>query len=631
LVISGQRNINRFVKLFAVFMSLYHLYCAAVGGTDPLFFRFTHVAMALFLAFLSAFSSSSGLRRAGDGFMAAVAVLLYCYFYFNFDRFVTYVPFMDTPARWDTVLGLVLILLVLEATRRYIGPSLSLIALVFLLYALTGPVLPGIWQHRGLSVVDVIHYVSFTLNGILGSAVAVSSGYLVLFIIFGSFISITGAGEYFTLLAVALAGKTRGGPGKVAVLTSAFIGSIIGSAAANVSTTGVFTIPLMKKTGFKPDFAAGVEAAASTGGGMLPPIMGASAFLMAELLGIPYLEVAKASLLPALLYFMSVLVMVDIEATKNGLQGLAGGQRLSTAEVLKQSGNLLSLVVVVYSLLTGYTPSFAALAGIVTSCLWGAVKTKDRLSPGLVLAGLEKAAVTGLQIILACAAAGIIIGSVSLTGLSGKVTSIMLMHVRDYQLLILFIIMISTVILGMGMPISPTYIMASVLGAPALIALGFEPVAAHLFILCFAALAPLTPPVALASYAAAGIAGSSFVRTSRHAIFLASCGFVIPYIFIYNNELLLMGRLPEIFLAVATASVGVVCFAAGIQGFFLVRLGAVKRIISLSAGIIMIIPGWSGDLAGILALVFLAVSTREQKKRSLPRFIHQESVQEERK
>ncbi len=601
----------KMVKLFAVFMSLYHLYNTAIGGTDPLLYRFTHVSMALVLGFMLLAIKKEGLRLMADGMLAGAAILVYLYFNYNFERLVTHIPFLDMPVRGDLIAGVVLIVLVLEGTRRYIGWLLSLITLLFLLYALGGPFLPGLLSHGGLSFAIVIDYMAFTLNGIMGSAIAVSSQYLILFIIFGSFLRVTGVGEYFTELATALAGGTRGGPAKVAVITSAFIGSIIGSAAANVSTTGVFTIPLMKKAGFKPDFAAGLEAAASTGGTMLPPIMGSSAFLMAELLGIPYIEVAKASLLPALLYFLAVLIMVDIEAMKGGLQGLAKGEIPKLKDAVKRSYNLLPIFVIVAALVKGFSPSFAALTGILICVLLGLLADKNRLSFSRVLEALEKSSVTAVQIIMACAVSGIIIGTVSLTGLSGKLTSILLRSSGGIEICILFFIALSAIILGMGMVISPAYIMAAVLGAPVLIGLGFKPIAAHLFILYFAALAPLTPPVALASYTAAGIAGGNMAKTAIKAVGLASAGFLIPFIFIYNNELLLMGSTLKVSAAITTAIIGIACFGIGVQGFFHRSLSFPEKIISITAGLIMVIPGWGTDVAGFIILLIFAYFSRK--------------------
>jgi TRAP transporter 4TM/12TM fusion protein len=599
----------KIVKLFAVFMALYHLYSAAIGGTDPLFYRFTHVSMALVLGFMLLAIKKEGLSLVVDGMLAGAVILVYLYFNYNFERLVTHIPFLDMPTRGDLIAGVILIILVLEGTRRYIGWLLSLIALLFLLYAVGGPFLPGLLFHGGLSFSNVIDYMVFTLNGIMGSAVAVSSRYLILFIIFGSFLRITGVGEYFTELATALAGGTRGGPAKVAVITSAFIGSIIGCATANVTTTGVFTIPLMKRVGFKPDFAAGVEAAASTGGAMLPPIMGSSAFLMAEFLGIPYLEVAKASLLPALLYFLAVLIMVDIEAVKGGLRGLAKGEIPKLKDTAKRSYNLLPLLVITAALGRGYSPSFAALAGIAVCIMLGLFAGENRLSLERILEALEKSSVTVVQIIMACAVSGVIIGTVSLTGLSGKLTSILIRSSGGIELFILFFIMLSAIILGMGMVISPAYIMAAVLGAPVLIGLGFKPIAAHLFILYFAALAPLTPPVAIAAYAAAGIAGADMAKTAIRAVGLASAGFLIPYVFIYNNELLLMGSAVKVSLAIVTAIIGIACFGIGIQGFYLRSLSLPKRMAAIIGGLIMVIPGWGTDVMGLmvlLALVFLS-------------------------
>ncbi len=600
------------VKTFAVFMALYHLYNIITGMIDPLLYRYTHLAMALFLGYMLLSRKREGAGRIFYRILGGAVIPLYVYLWLNFERIAAHVPTMDMPTAGDMIAGVVLIALILEGTRKYVSWMLSAVSMLFLLYALGGHLLPGIFYHHGLSFAFVIDYLVFTINGIFGSAIGVSSHYIILFIIFGSFVRAVGVGEYFTELAAVLAGRARGGPAKVAVISSALIGSIIGGGTSNVTITGVFTIPVMKKYGFRTNFSAAVEAAASTGGSILPPVMGSAAFLMAEIVGVPYLQVVKASLLPALMYYLAILIMVHIEAVKNNLGQLPRNDGPALTDVLKRSYKLLPIAVITLALVRGYSPSFAGLAGIITCIILGIFNGKNRLTLARSLDSLAWASETVIQIILACAASGIIIGAVMLTGLGGKFAGIILAAAGGTEILVLFFIMLSTIVLGMGMAITPTYIMAALLGAPALIALGFSPVASHLFVLYFAVLAPLTPPVAITAFVAAGIARGNMNRTAAHAFLLASIGFIIPYFFMYHDELLLNGTAPAILVSTATAVVGITCFACAARGYLLRRLNIYERIFAAAGAGFIISPGFTSDLAGLAVLSVLFFLSRKK-------------------
>ena len=599
------------IKALAIFMSIYHLYSIVEGRTEPYFYRFTHLALALLLGYLLLAMKKDGFNRIYASILGISTVFVYIYFYINYERLIVLIPGLHTLTRWDIFMGVILILLVLEGTRMYIGWLLSLVSVIFLIYAFTGPYLPGLLHHRGLSFAYMIHYLTFTFEGIFGIAIAISSSYIILFLIFGSFLRVSGVGDYFIKLATALAGGARGGPAKIAVLSSAFIGSIIGSPSSNVAITGTFTIPLMKKNGFKTDFSAAVEAAASTGGLILPPIMGSTAFIMAEILGITYAQVARASLIPAVMYFLAILIMVDIHAVKNNLIGLPKQERPALNVTLKQCYKLLPLPVIIIMLIKGYSPIFAGLAGIISCLILGIFNTDNKLSFTRILEALERASITAVQIILACAASGVIIGAIALTGLTGKFSSILLQLSGGIEILVLFFIMISTIILGMGLAITPAYIMAAVLGAPALISLGFTPIAAHLFILYFAVLAPLTPPFAITAYVAANIAEGNMGKTALQALLLVSSGFLIPYIFIYHNELLMIGWGVDIFISIATAIIGITCFAGGVQGFLVKNLNIYQRATAIVGGLLIVAPGILSDLAGLFMLSIILFSSRE--------------------
>lgn len=598
--INGKIKIlNTGIKILAIFMSLYHIYNVIGGGIEPLFYRFTHLSLGLLLGFIISFSGKKDFSKLSSLLFVVITVFIYSYFYLQYDRLVALIPGFNMLTNWDKIVGILLIILVLESTRRYIGWVLPLISIIFLVYLFIGPNLPGILNHKGLSLSHIIHYLTFSFEGIFGSAIAVSSGYIVLFLIFGNFLSVAGIGEYFVNLATTLAGGTRGGAAKIAILSSAFIGTIIGAPTANVAITGSFTIPLMKQKGFKPDFAAGVEAAASTGGLILPPIMGSTAFIMADILGISYIQIARASLIPAIIYFLSILIMVDIYALKNNLSGLPKRDRPLCNVILRESYKLLPLIIITMLLIKGFSPAFAAIGGLASALVLSIYNIRDWIFIKKSLEALEKASITAIQLISACAVSGIIMGVFSLTGLSGKITHILLQTIGKIEIFVLIFIMVSALVLGSSLAITPTYLLCAVWGVPVLASFGFEPLAAHLFIFYFAVFAPLTPPFAITSYVAANIAGGELGKTAIKALYLASSGFIIPYMFIYHNELLMMGSVVDTLVSIVKLITGITFVAVGIQGFFYKKLNIYQRIFIILGGILVIVPGFISDLVGI--------------------------------
>ncbi len=604
------------VKYLAIFISFYHLYNIVGGRIEPFFHRFTHLSLALFLGYLLLSLKKDGINKLFSIALGIVVLLLYLYFIFNYERIIILVPGLNKLTNWDKIIAILFIILVFDCTRRYIGWILPTISMIFLTYIFVGPYLTGILHYKGLSLTYVIHYLTFTFEGIFGSAIAVSSSYIILFLIFGNFLNITGVGDYFIKLATALAGGSRGGSAKIAVLASALIGTIMGAPTANVVITGTFTIPLMKKKGFEPDFSAGVEAAASTGGMILPPIMGSTAFIMAQILGITYFQVARAAMIPAIIYYSAILIMVDLYAAKKNLLGLPKHERPPLIVILKDSYKLLPLIVIIILLLRGYSPDFAGIVALIITILLGIIKPLDRLSFEKAMEGLEKAPITAIQLIMACAVSGIIMAAISLTGLSGKITYILLQSMGSLKLLILLFIMISALILGMGLAVTPTYLLCAVLGVPVLTSLGFIPLAAHLFILYYAVLAPLTPPFAITSYTAANIAGGQFGKTAIQALFLTSSGFIIPFMFIYNNELLMIGKGIDIFIILAKLMIAVICLSVGIQGFLFKNLKIYERIIIFISGILLVNPGLFGDIIGLYMLVYFYFQQKTNKVNS---------------
>ena len=596
---------RRVTTAVAIGMSAFHLWVAFFGPPDAFVFRGAHLAFALALAFLLRPGRNGDAERPGwlDLVLVLAAVAAALYPGANLDHVLNRIYYVDDPLPADFVFGGALIVLVLEATRRATGWALPITAIVFLAYALTlGNQSPGI-------VLDQLY---LTTEGIFGIPIYVSATYVMLFILFGSFVERSGAGQLFMDFALALAGGSSGGPAKVAVITSSLFGTVSGSAVANVMTTGTFTIPLMKRTGYRPAFAGAVEAVASTGGQLMPPIMGAAAFVMAEFLGVSYLTVAALALLPALLYYLAVFMAVHFEAKRIGLVGVPKADLPRLKGVLIERGHLfLPLVVIIAVLLSGRSAAFAALCGIgsVVPTTWLRASTRGTFTWRAIGEAFESGARNTVIVALACAAAGIVIGVITLTGLGLAFTGVVLTLAQDSQILALVLTMLAGILLGMGLPTTPAYIVQVALLVPALVKLGVEVQAAHLFVLYFAVLSAITPPVAIAVYAANGISGARLMETSWAAVKLGLTGYIIPFMFVFAPSLLLKGDWPTVALAVVTASIGVTCLAGGLhENFFWGRARSWERIMLLTAAVVLIKPGWQSDLAGILLIAGVAAS-----------------------
>ncbi|GAB4375332.1 MAG: TRAP transporter permease [Spirochaetales bacterium] len=506
----------------------------------------------------------------------------------------------------------------LEACRRVVGLPILIIAGSFIAYAFLGPYMPGFLNHRGYSFRRIVGHLYYTTEGIMGLPLGVSSTFIFLFILFGVFLEKTGIGKFFIDIANAIAGFSAGGPAKVAVISSAMMGTISGSSVSNTVGTGSFTIPLMKKLGYRPEFAGAVEATASTGGQLMPPIMGAAAFLMAETLGIPYLEVAKAAIIPAVLYFSGVFIMVHLEAKKLGLKGEPRDQLPRIGRVLREQGHLiLPLITILYFLIQGFTPMKAALYGIVTSVLAGMIRKSTRMRPRDFLDALETAGRTILGVAIACATAGIIIGIVTLTGLGLKMASGLVALAGGMKLPTLFFTMLASLVLGMGVPTTANYLITSTITAPAVVQLGVPMLAAHLFAFYFGIIADITPPVALAAYAGSAIAKSNPFKTGVTASRIAIAAFIIPYIFALNPVMVLIGATPlKVVQILLTSSAGMLGIGAAMEGYFLGRTKPWERVFYLAGGLLLIHPALTTDVGGILCIGFVLISQLLRKKAS---------------
>jgi TRAP transporter 4TM/12TM fusion protein len=607
------RAVRLTIAAVALVMAVYHLLVAFAGPPNALVLRSVHVGFALALAFLTLPGRRSGDRErpgAWDLALVVVAIAASAYPVLFLDYFLTRMYYVDDPAVVDLVLGYAMVLLVLEATRRTTGLALPLTALAFIVYALT---------LGGQSWLILIDQLYLTTEGIFGIPAGVSATYVILFIIFGALVERTGTGRLFMDFALALTGHQAGGPAKVACLSSGLFGTVSGSAVANVMTTGTFTIPLMRKIGYRPAFAGAVEAVASTGGQIMPPIMGAAAFVMAEFLGVSYLHVATAAALPAVLYFLAVFMAVHFEAKRTGLQGLPRADLPRLGEVIRERGHLfLPLIIIIWVLVAGYSAQFAALCGIATVIPSALLRRSTRagITVGTLVEGLIAGARNTVAVALACACAGIVVGAITLTGLSIEFTSVVLAAAQNTLILALVLTMAAGIILGMGMPTTPAYIVQVALLVPALVRLEIPLEAAHMFAFYFAILSAITPPVALAVYAANSLSGGGLWETGIAAVKLGATGYIIPFMFVFGPSLLMIGSWDRILLATVTAAIGVTALAASLHSYLLRPTRLWERLFLFGAALLLIKPGLMTDLGG--AVLLGAVLINQQAFRSAP-------------
>jgi TRAP transporter 4TM/12TM fusion protein len=597
------------IRILAVGMSLYHLGVAFLGPPEAFFFRGTHLLIAMVMTFLIFPGFRKGSRTT-PGLIDLGLLVLSCitigYLWLNHDYLYERFVFVDDLRDSDIILGSIFILLVLEATRRCIGLAMPLTALSFVVYALL------FTNVRPESLIEANY---LTTEGIFGIPLSVSATYVILFILFGAFVERSGTGKLFMDSSMSVAGHTAGGPAKVAVITSGLFGTISGSAVANVMTTGTFTIPMMRRLGYRPAFAGAVEAVASTGGQIMPPIMGAAAFVMAEFLGASYLEVATFALIPAVLYYIAVFFAVHFEAKRLGLMGVPKEELPKFFDVIKARGHLfIPLIVIVSVLFMGFSAPMAALAGIMSVipiALLRATTRKD-ISISMIIGSLEDGAKGALAIAMACACAGIVIGVIAQTGLGLDFTTVVLETAQSNIYFALGLTMIAGIILGMGLPTTPAYIIQVALLVPALIKLGVVEQAAHLFVFYFAILSAITPPVAMAVYAAVSISKAALWESGWASVKLGATGYIVPFMFAFSPALLMIGPWDIVTVAIITALIGVICLASSLHGFLLVNLGGAERTMLFTAAILLIKPGPMTDAIGGL-LVLLAVISQTRK------------------
>lgn len=623
---------RQYITVFiSVIFVLFQLYATLSGAITAQVLRATHLAFVQLLAFLLFPPTKNSPRNTlpwYDIVLGLIGMACWLYIVVNFDSLVRRSG-NNTPL--DVAVGIVGILVLFESCRRIVGLPIMIIAGSFIVFAFAGKYLPGFLHHRGYSLQRVVCHLFYNTEGIMGTPIGACSTFIFLFILFGALLEKTGIGHFFIDVCNALAGGASGGPAKVAVLSSALLGTVSGSSVSNTVGSGSLTIPMMKRLGYKGEFAGAVEAAASTGGQIMPPIMGAAAFLMAESLGLPYITIVKAAIVPAILYFTGIFITVHLEAKKLGLKGLPKDQLPRFMPLLLRKGYMiLPLVVIIYFLCAGKTAVFAALMGIIACVLVGFGVSVSDLAHGRkpsfggkdIVEIMCTAARNIISVAIACGMAGIIIGIVTLTGLGLRLGNGLVMLAHGKLLLTLVFTMVASIILGMGAPTTANYLITSTITAGAIISLGIEPLAAHMFAFYFGIIADVTPPVALAAIAGAAIAKAKPMKTALNATKLAIGAFIIPYMFVYNSKMLMINASAlSVVMIIITAILGMFGISVALEGygfnntgFFynsrkgkatIIAFDAVERLLFAIAGLLCVIPETKTDIIGVSLLAVL--------------------------
>ncbi|HSM89010.1 MAG TPA: TRAP transporter permease [Desulfobacterales bacterium] len=603
--------------LIGIAMSFFHIWVLTIRAIDPWYFRTMHVVFAGVLLF--ALVPGWKTKRTDRVPIVDIIFMLFlvapaAYIFINFDEWIYRVGVV--PETWDFVFSLMFVIAVWEMARRASGWPLAILAALFVLYGHFGNYMPGLFYHRGYSWDRMITYL-FSLDGILGLPVLASAHYIFLFVLFGAFVDSSGAGRFFVDFARCVAGRARGGPAKVSIVSSALIGTASGSSVANVVVDGVLNIPLMKASGFRGSIAGAIEAMNSTGGQIVPPVMGAGAFLMAEILGVPYSKVAMAAVIPAFFYYGAAYFMIDFYSASIGLKGLKKEELPVFHKIMLDKGYLLIPIVVllICLMVLMYSPYLSAMAGIVSLIIVSWVQSATRLGPKKILDILAKGARGSMEIAATCAAAGIIVGILTQTGLGTKFAMIIFNYSGGNLIIAMVLTMLIAMVLGMGMPTTAAYAICASVLAPALVQMDVPELAAHLFIFYFACLSALTPPVALASFAAAAIANAKTWEVGWQGMRFAIAGFLIPYMFVLGPAMVLEGTVFEIVMVVITGTLGVIALAASVQNWLLTRCAGWERIALFVAAITLIKPGWITDVIGatILTIIVLLQLARRKK------------------
>ena len=608
--------LKRLSFALAVLFCIFHCWTAMFGAAAGIGQKAIHLGLVLIIFFLDylAQEDRKWYCRVMDAFfiLASAGSLIYI---MSIDKTIDLRSGMIYT--YDILFGVLLIITLIEATRRAVGKSLAIVVVCFIVYGFMGQHMPGFLAHVGMDITRITSVVYLGTDGIYGTAIYASASYIVLFVILGAVFNETGVGDYFTKLASRAFGKFRGGPAKIAVVASGLFGSISGSAIANVIGTGTFTIPMMKKCGFEDEYAAAVEASASTGGQIMPPVMGATAFLIAEYLGIPYFDLVKAALIPAVLFYVAILMTVDLYARKNNIKGVPESELPTWKELVKNVYLILPLIYLIVSMsVFKMSVTKSGITSIIATIVCTLFSARNRITPDK-LKKIVKASINGAKpVAIACGVVGIIIGIVMGSGLGFRMSSVLIQVSNGHLGILLVLTMVVSLILGMGVPTTAAYLMLALLVVPALKQMNVLPLAAHLFIFYFGIISNVTPPVALAAYAAAGVARCNPTRTGVFAFKLSLSGFILPFMFVYNPVLLMQGGALEIIQSLITALLGIYSLSAALEKFvFKWNINQAERLVLLASALLLIIPGTITDLIGFAVLlgIFL-IKTAEEKK-----------------
>lgn len=625
--VSGQRPLEgwhyQILRIFSLAVVSYHIYAVQFGAPAVMLFRSAHVSMYVGMTFL-AYSFLPG-RQSGriplyDYILCLIAILPAAYIHFDYDRILNRYPYVTPLESLDWVFGVIIIILTVEACRRSLGWTLPIMFSFFVAHALFGPYFPNVLKQPAIDPEQIIDHTFMTVNGLYGTISGISSTYVMMFVMFGAVLDKARGGELFMHLSALFTGRMRGGPGKAAVIASGMFGSLSGAAVANVYATGSFTIPLMIRNGFDRRFAAAIEAVASASGQLVPPIMGSAAFLIADFTNTPFVGVLTSAIIPAFLYLFAAFLMVHFEAIRKGIPVDPTLVDKAKEEVLDYIHMLLPIGVIIYLLLERHSPFNAAYWAMLTTFGLAMLRPKTRLTLRTALDALEYGGRTIAPVALALFIAAMIISTIELTGLGLRFTSLLLSISGGELHIMLVLVMISCIVLGMGLPTAAAYTIVAIFAAPAMIKLGVEPLAAHFFVFYFAIISAITPPIAVAAYAAASIAQEpSMQKTGLTAMKLGAAVYITPFIFVANPSLLMIGDWTEILLALVTAIVGIIALASCVQGYLLRPLTIPPRIAMAGASILLLVGGWKTDLLGI-CLFFSVVAWQllgQWRKRSV--------------
>ena len=608
----NSKALTYFIAAVTLAGGLFHLYTGGIGTFSSMVQTGTHWLIVFAVVFL--LYPKKRERNVFDWILTTAAVIIGLYILMTWESRVNKVSAILSPT--EMILGIILILLVLEGSRRCTGNFLMITAVVFLIYAKIGPYLPGIFRHKGYSWHRIISTLCYSETGIFGNALNISATFVVLFVLFGSVLNACNGGKLFIDIAYSATGGLRGGPAKTAILSSLMMGCISGSPVANVVTTGTFTIPLMKKAGYTPEEACAVEAVASTGGQIMPPVMGAAAFLVAEYVGINYGELCVAAFVPALFYYIALYFIIDGVSLKKGLLGLPREQLPPMKEALRGGAHLfIPILALVVSLIYGFSSMKSVFYSTIALVIIAECRKSTRINLKGIIAAIQDGMVSAIPVAVSCAAAGIIVGIVNLTGLGVKFSSSLISLSHGNTIIALFLTMVASIILGCGLPTTAVYIILASLAAPALIQMGVSPLAAHLFVFYFGCISTITPPVALTSYAASGIGDANPTKTGFKAFLYGIVAYIVPYMFVLSPALLLQGSIPTSLYGIFTALIGIYELSAGVSGYMRTHLPIPFRLLLVLGGALLIKYGVITDIIGIgiFAAIFLIQTFRQKK------------------